>query len=85
VGQAVGICDYRGYFPLSPEQQFELCLLDTFDMMSPAHDHPQTLATVRRWFDEAGFEAIEVKPGYNGVEGRGRRPRAAGASGKQAS
>lgn len=23
-----------------------------------------------RKFSEAGFEAVEVKPGYNGVEGR---------------
>ncbi len=74
VGQVVGVCDYRGYFPLSPDQQFELCLLDTFDMLSPAHDHPKTLATVRRWFLDAGLEAVEVKPGYNGVEARGRKP-----------
>jgi SAM-dependent methyltransferase len=76
MGQLVGVCDYRGYFPLSPDKHFELCLLDTFDMLSPAHDHPQTLATIRRWFTDAGFEAVDVKPGYNGVEGRGRRPRA---------
>lgn len=74
MGQVVGICDYRGYFPLSSDQHFELCLLDTFDMLSPAHDHPKTLATVRRWFNDAGLEAVEVVPGYNGVEARGRKP-----------
>ena len=74
MGQVVGVVDYRGYFALAPAQHFELSLLDTFDMLSPAHDHPKTLATVRRWFTDAGLEAIEVKPGYNGVEARGRRP-----------
>jgi len=74
----VGVCDYRGYFQLSDEAQFETCLLDTFDMLSPAHDHPRTIRAVRRWFEEAGFEAVEVGRGYNGVEARGRR--AVGAS-----
>jgi SAM-dependent methyltransferase len=74
MGQVAGICDYRGYFPISHDQHFELCLLDTFDMLSPAHDHPKTLGTVRRWFSEAGLEAVEVEPGYNGVEARGRKP-----------
>jgi len=74
IGQVGGVCDYRGYFQIPQEQHFELCLLDTFDMLSPAHDHPQTLGTVRRWFTEAGLEAVEVKPGYNGIEARGRKP-----------
>ncbi|MEO8481810.1 MAG: methyltransferase domain-containing protein [Acidobacteriota bacterium] len=74
MGQVVGICDYRGYFALSSEKHFELCLLDTFDMLSPAHDHPKTLATIQRWFSDARLQAVEVKPGYNGVEARGRRP-----------
>jgi SAM-dependent methyltransferase len=74
IGQVVGVCDYRGYFAIPSDQHFELCLLDTFDMLSPAHDHPKTLATVRRWYREAGLEGIDVKPGYNGVQARGRRP-----------
>jgi uncharacterized protein YbaR (Trm112 family) len=74
IGQVMGICDYRGYFPLSPEKQFEACLLDTFDMLSPTHDHPCTIRTVRRWFEEAGLEAVEVRRGYNGIEARGSRP-----------
>jgi SAM-dependent methyltransferase len=50
----------------------EWAVLDTFDMYSPAHDHPCSLATVRRWFIEAGFEHIAVENGPNGVVGRGR-------------
>lgn len=74
LGQVMGVCDYRGYFPLSEAHHRELALLDTFDMLSPAHDHPKSVATIRRWFEAAGFEAIDVKPGYNGVEARGRKP-----------
>jgi 2-polyprenyl-3-methyl-5-hydroxy-6-metoxy-1,4-benzoquinol methylase len=59
---------------LSPEQNREWALLDTFDMYAPAYDKPQSRATVRRWFEAAGFTAIEVFNGYNGVIGRGRRP-----------
>jgi SAM-dependent methyltransferase len=59
---------------LAPEQNVQWAVLDTFDMYSPAHDHPQTAATVRRWFEEAGFGDVEVFNGYNGIVGRGRRP-----------
>lgn len=52
----------------------EWTILDTFDMYSPAHDHPQTLTTVRRWFVDAGFEDAVVERGPNGIIGRGRRP-----------
>lgn len=59
---------------LTPEQNVQWAVLDTFDMYSPAHDHPQTAATVRTWFEEAGFTDIAVFNGYNGIVGRGRRP-----------
>lgn len=48
-------------------------ILDTFDMYSPAHDHPQSLASVKRWFTNAGFEDVDVRLGLNGVVGSGRR------------
>jgi len=47
--------------------------LDTFDMYSPAHDHPQSIGTVRRWFDQAGYYDITVSYGPNGIVGKGRR------------
>lgn len=50
-------------------------ILDTFDMYSPAHDHPQSLETIKKWFEEAGFENIAVEYGLNGVIGRGRKPK----------
>ena len=61
---------------LTPEQNVQWAILDTFDMYSPAHDHPQTAAQVRRWFEQAGFADIEVFDGFNGIVGRGRRPAA---------
>jgi len=54
----------------------EWAILDTFDMYSPAHDHPQTLSAVRRWYDDAGFVSVTVAYGPNGIIGRGRRPAA---------
>ncbi|QWD00760.1 methyltransferase domain-containing protein [Polynucleobacter paneuropaeus] len=58
----VPIADYTGRFPLSEEQLKEWALLDTFDMLAPAYDNPQTEKTVRRWFEQAGM--IEVTVGH---------------------
>ena len=75
---ALLIGDYRGALDLSEDQLREWAILDTFDMLAPAYDTPQDLETVHRWFEAGGFEAIEVHFGYNGIEGRGRRPAGAG-------
>jgi ubiquinone/menaquinone biosynthesis C-methylase UbiE/uncharacterized protein YbaR (Trm112 family) len=52
----------------------EWAKLDVFDMLSPTHDHPQTLRTVRRWFKGEGLLDSEVHYGHNGIEARGRIP-----------
>jgi len=49
-------------------------ILDTFDMYSPAHDHPQSIASIKRWFNEIDFENITVGYGPNGVIAKGSRP-----------
>jgi 2-polyprenyl-3-methyl-5-hydroxy-6-metoxy-1,4-benzoquinol methylase len=59
---------------LSPELTRRWAVLDTFDMYSPAHDHPQRIATVRSWFDAVGFVDVTVDYGPNGIVARGRRP-----------
>jgi len=59
---------------LTAEQNRQWTVLDTFDMYAPAHDHPQSAATLRRWFEAAGFVEVRVFNGPNGVVGRGRRP-----------
>jgi SAM-dependent methyltransferase len=59
---------------LSSAQSLSWAILDTFDMYSPKHDHPQTVAVVRSWFKEAGFDEVDVRFGPNGIVGRGRMP-----------
>ena len=68
------VADYSRFLPLADDATLrQWAYLDTFDMLAPAHDHPQTLRTFRRWHEEAGLEAIAVRYGYNGIEGRGRK------------
>ena len=54
----IPVVDIRGTLPknLTPEQLREWVVLDTFDMFSPEHDHPQKISTVKKWFEEAGVE-----------------------------
>ena len=56
----VPVADYTNDHPLTAQQLREWALLDTFDMLAPAHDKPQTVATAYKWFVEAGFTDIEV-------------------------
>jgi len=74
VGALLGVTDYRGVHDLPEERLRELSLLDTFDMLSPAHDHPKTRGQVRRWLERAGLEAAWVGLGHNGVLARARKP-----------
>ena len=69
------IADYRDVYALSDEQLKDWALLDTFDMLSPAYDSPQTLETFTAWFQEANLTEIDVHYGYNGIEGRATKPR----------
>ena len=59
--------------PLSKELNREWAILDTFDMYSPAHDHPKTISEIKSWFDELGFEDVHVGYGPNGIIGRGKK------------
>lgn len=52
----------------------EWAYLDTFDMLSPRYDYPQTLRTVRRWGVEAGLVDFEAELCAHGIAIRGRRP-----------
>lgn len=55
-------CAHLHGLPLSDEDFREWVVLDTFDMYSPAHDHPQRFATVRRWMESAGYKPDERHP-----------------------
>lgn len=56
----VPVADYTGRFPLSDQQLKEWALLDTFDMLAPTYDNPQSVATVQQWFELARLNDIEV-------------------------
>jgi SAM-dependent methyltransferase len=62
------------HWGLPLELNRDWAILDTFDMYSPAHDHPKTIPEVRRWFESAGLTDIHVAYGPNGVIARGKRP-----------
>jgi SAM-dependent methyltransferase len=66
------IADYARLLPHADDATLkEWAYLDTFDMLSPMYDKPQTLRRFRRWFCEAGLDQVDVHYGYNGIEGRG--------------
>ncbi len=70
--RVVPVVNYDGIYPLTESQLFEWALLDTFDMLAPAYDHPQTAATARRWLEQAGLREIELlRVGH--LVGRGRK------------
>jgi len=68
----IPVANYVGSLPLNKSQQLDWSLLDTFDWLSPEHDHPQKPATVQRWLEGAGLGNVEVlKAGH--LVGRGIR------------
>ncbi len=69
----VPVADYTGRFPLSDQQLKEWALLDTFDMLAPTYDNPQSAATVQEWFELAGLVEIEVGH-WSHLVGRGIKP-----------
>ena len=56
----VPVADYTGVYPLNIKQLKEWALLDTFDMLAPTYDNPQTTTTVQQWFEKVNFVDIEV-------------------------
>ena len=40
-------------------------MLVTFDALSPEHDHPQYLTTMKKWCEEAGLVDVDVQRGGN--------------------
>jgi len=70
----LAMADYRGVYEAPDDVLRVLAELDTFDMLSPMYDRPQTIVEVRRWFRDAALTDVVVRPGHNGIEARGRRP-----------
>lgn len=70
--RVVPVVNYDGIYPLTAPQLLEWALLDTFDMLAPAYDQPQSAATARRWLEQAGLREIDVlKAGH--LVGRGTK------------
>ena len=68
----IPISNYDGVFTLDSSQLREWAVLDTYDMLAPAHDHPQSEATLVEWFKEARLQEFEVlRLGH--LVGRGRK------------
>jgi SAM-dependent methyltransferase len=55
-------CAHLQDTPLSQGDFREWVRLDTFDMYSPAHDHPQRFSTVKSWLENAGFKVAPRHP-----------------------
>lgn len=66
------IADYTGKYDLPDARLKEWALLDTFDMLSPKYDQPQSLQTVQKWFKDANLTDCEIHYGYNGIEAKGK-------------
>jgi SAM-dependent methyltransferase len=67
----VAVANYEGIHPLNEQQIREWAVLDTFDMLSPTHDHPQTAATLHKWIADAALRDGEVvKEGHLVARGR---------------
>lgn len=56
----IPVADYSSVYPLNDTQLKEWGLLDTFDMLSPMYDNPQTAGTAKRWMKIAKMKKIEV-------------------------
>jgi len=65
------VADYSRQLPGADDATLrKWAYLDTFDMLSPMYDKPATLRTFKQWHDEAGLIDVDVRYGFNGVEGR---------------
>ncbi|MEW5858710.1 MAG: methyltransferase domain-containing protein [Cyanobacteriota bacterium] len=69
----IPVANYEGIYPLNEEQLHEWAVLDTFDMLSPTYDNPQTPQTLHSWLTGVGLEEIEVGK-FAHLVGRGRKP-----------
>jgi SAM-dependent methyltransferase len=56
----IPVANYTDTFPLSKIQLHEWALLDTFDMLAPIHDNPQTKKNIEKWFTQEG-DFIDIK------------------------
>lgn len=56
----IPVVNYDGISSLTNVQIREWAILDTFDMLSPVYDQPQSAETLHSWLKEAGMTDIKV-------------------------
>ena len=66
------VANYDGIYGLNRRQLNEWAVLDTFDMLAPEYDQPQTPRTLHRWTHEAGLQEIEIGK-FGHLVARGRK------------
>ncbi len=68
VNRFIPLCDIEGTLPRGQnyEQLREWCVLDTFDMFSPAYDQPQRIPTVAAWFEKYGMSSVNGRKVHYG-------------------
>lgn len=68
VNRFIPLCDIEGTLPrgLTYEQLREWCVLDTFDMFSPAYDQPQRISRVAAWFEKHGMDNVNGRKVHYG-------------------
>jgi SAM-dependent methyltransferase len=69
------IANYDGLYGLDERQLHEWAVLDTFDMLAPTYDRPQTPRALAQWTRHAGLEAVEIGR-FGHLVARGRKPAA---------
>ena len=68
----IPVADYTNIYPLNPQQLREWALLDTFDMLGPEFDNPQTASELKHILKKNGITDIEIfQEGM--LVGRGRK------------
>ena len=56
----IPIVNYDGVYPLSHDQLREWAVMDTYDMLAPRYDQPQSAQTLTEWFINTGFKHIDI-------------------------
>ena len=69
----IPVANYEGRYPLNEQQLVEWALLDTFDMLAPAYDKPQSVKTVKKLFQNSQLVDTEIEH-VGHLVGRGRAP-----------
>jgi SAM-dependent methyltransferase len=67
------IANYDGLYGLNEQQLREWAVLDTFDMLAPAYDRPQTPRALAQWTRHAGLAGVEIGQ-YGHLVARGHKP-----------